>query len=47
MLSVYNPDADMEVRKDASKLGFDAIILQKNNIDGNLYSVYYVSKKNN
>lgn len=45
ILTLYRVGADTELHTDASKYGYGAILLQKDNEDGKLHPVHYFSRK--
>lgn len=45
ILSIYRPSATTELHTDASKLGYGAVLLQKNDDDNNFHPVYFFSRK--
>lgn len=45
VLRIYKPDAITELHTDASKLGYGAILLQKDTADESFHPVHYMSRK--
>lgn len=45
VLRLYKADAETELHTDASKLGFGAILLQKDSGDNQLHPIHYASWK--
>lgn len=45
VLKIYDPLAETELHTDASKDGFGAVLMQRNNDDQQMHPVYYMSKK--
>ena len=45
VLSIYDPKSETEVHTDASKEGYEAVLLQKSCIDNLFHLVYYMSRK--
>ncbi|XP_024877102.1 uncharacterized protein LOC112457984, partial [Temnothorax curvispinosus] len=45
VLRIYKPDAITKLHTDASKLGYGAILLQKDSVDDSFHPVYYMSRK--
>ena len=45
VLRIYGPDAITELYTDASKIGYGAVLLQRNTVDEDIHPVYYTSRK--
>lgn len=45
VLKIYDPLAETELHTDASKYGFGAVLMQKDNDDQQMHPVHYMSKK--
>ena len=45
MLRLYKVGAETELHTDASKFGYGAILLQKDDGDGGLHPIYFASGK--
>lgn len=45
VLAIYNPTYDTELHTDASKWGFGAILMQRQEVDGKFHPVFFFSKR--
>jgi len=45
VLQIYKPSAITELHTDASKLGYEVILMQKDTEDDSFHPVYYMSRK--